>query len=82
LVSTSSIHYAVIVASQKLSRAASRIVRPDDVLTVGEAAVLLRCSRQHVYGLIERGELRAHRIGEDGPLRVTLSALRRVVQEV
>ena len=35
-----------------------------DVLTVAEAAEILGCSRRHVYGLVERGEMPgARRLG-------------------
>lgn len=63
------------------SSATSRVVVPDDVVSVAEAATLLRCSRQFVYGLIDRGALRAYRIGEDGPLRIPLTALRAILHE-
>jgi excisionase family DNA binding protein len=69
------------VASLRTPGIESRTVASDDVLTVAEAAVLARVSRQHIYGLIERGELKAQRVGRDGPLRITLSALRAILHE-
>lgn len=53
----------------------------DEALTVAEAAVLARVSRQYVYDLIDRGELMAYRIGADGPLRIPLTALRAILHE-
>jgi excisionase family DNA binding protein len=53
----------------------------DAALTVAEAAVLARVSRQHLYSLIRSGELKAQRVGRDGPLRITLSALRAILHE-
>ena len=44
-------------------------------LTVDEAATLLRQSRPTMYRKIERGQLRAVRLGEHGPLRIPLDAL-------
>jgi excisionase family DNA binding protein len=41
------------------------------LLTVGEAAALARCSKPHVWRLIQRGEIEAVRIGEGhGPIRI------------
>jgi excisionase family DNA binding protein len=40
------------------------------LLTVDEVAAVLRCSRHSVYRAVARGELRALRVGERGPLRV------------
>jgi len=34
-----------------------------DFVTIGEIAVQWRCTEQHVYALIRRGYLPAHRIG-------------------
>jgi len=34
-----------------------------DFVTIGELAVQWRCTEQHVYALIRRGYLPAHRIG-------------------
>jgi excisionase family DNA binding protein len=44
--------------------------------TVDEAARVLRQSRPTMYRKIERGELRAVRLGENGPLRISVDALR------
>jgi excisionase family DNA binding protein len=44
-------------------------------LTVDEAASVLRQSRPTLYRKIERGELRAVRLGEKGPLRIPVEAL-------
>jgi putative molybdopterin biosynthesis protein len=44
------------------------------LLSVGETAHMLRVSKATAYRLIERGELRAHRVG--GQLRVDLDTLR------
>jgi excisionase family DNA binding protein len=40
------------------------------LLTVGEVARNLRCSRLTVYRAIDRGELEAWRLGTAGPLRI------------
>jgi excisionase family DNA binding protein len=40
------------------------------LLTCREAAALARVSRVHVWRLIQRGEVPAIRVGEDGPIRV------------
>lgn len=48
---------------------------PLRLLTVGEAATLLRQSRPTLYRKIERGQLRALRLGDHGPLRIPLDAL-------
>jgi excisionase family DNA binding protein len=45
-------------------------------LTVDEAARVLRQSRPTMYRKIERGELRAVRLGDRGPLRIPVDALR------
>jgi excisionase family DNA binding protein len=45
------------------------------LLTVGEAAKLLRLHPHTIYRRINRGELRAVRAGEDGPLRIPVDAL-------
>jgi excisionase family DNA binding protein len=52
----------------------SRTVAPD-FRTVAEAAILLAVSRQHIYDLIERGELVAYRLGEGGVVRIPIPAL-------
>ncbi len=43
--------------------------RDTDLLTTSQAAALLGCSRQHVVGLCDRGELRATSIGAHRRLR-------------
>jgi excisionase family DNA binding protein len=45
-------------------------------LTVDEAARVLRQSRPTMYRKIERGELHAVRLGDRGPLRIPVDALR------
>jgi excisionase family DNA binding protein len=47
------------------------------LLTVSEAARLLRLHPHTIYRRINRGELRAFRLGEDGPLRVCSNELER-----
>jgi excisionase family DNA binding protein len=45
------------------------------LLTVEEAAMLLRQSKPTHNRKIERGQLRAVRLGEHGPLRIPFDAL-------
>jgi excisionase family DNA binding protein len=41
------------------------------LLTVGEAAALARCSKPHIWRLVHRGEIEAVWIGEGhGPIRI------------
>ena len=46
-----------------------------ELLTVAEAARLLRQSRPTIYRKVAHGELPAYRLGELGPLRIPADAL-------
>lgn len=50
-----------------------------EYLTVAEVAERFRCSPEHVRGLVNRGELRAVRLGDSqrAPIRVDAGALDR-----
>ena len=50
------------------------------LLTVAEVAGVLRCSRPSVYRAVARGELRALRVGERGPLRVRPADLEQLLR--
>ena len=48
------------------------------LLKITEAARRMACSRSHVYKLVERGELPALRLGnQGGPLRIPADELER-----
>ncbi len=53
----------------------------DDLLTVREAAVRLRCSQTNVYALIGRGELPFVRVGAHKGYRIDPSDLLAFVRE-
>lgn len=44
---------------------------PDELLTTGEAARLLGCSRQHIVDLCNRGDLQSIRVGAHRRLRLS-----------
>jgi len=48
---------------------------PADLLTVPEAARRLRIHRVSLYRAVKRGELQAFRVGANGPLRISRTAL-------
>jgi len=52
----------------------------DELLTVEEAAILLRQHRVTVYRRIASGELKALRIGAAGPLRVRADAVEQLLR--
>ncbi|NDY56668.1 helix-turn-helix domain-containing protein [Desulfovibrio sulfodismutans] len=45
------------------------------VVNMARVRELLGCSRSHVYRLVERGELRAIKVGDSRGLRVYLSSV-------
>jgi excisionase family DNA binding protein len=51
-----------------------------ELLTVNEAAAKLRLTPDTVYRLIQRGRLRAFRVGESGPLRIEPEAIDELLQ--
>lgn len=51
------------------------------LLTVGEAALVLRQRAETIRHKIKRGELRAFRLGAGGPLRITPEALAEHLRE-
>ena len=55
------------------------VVTPE-LLTVDEAARALRQSRVSVYRWVKRGELRAFRLGQVGPLRIPTDSLEDFLQ--
>lgn len=63
----------IIRSHSATANATSSSVPEHEVLTVDEAATLLRVSADDVLGLLESGELRARRIGEHW--RLTRTAL-------
>lgn len=52
------------------------------LLTVTDAVKMLRQSRPTIYRKIERGELRAVRLGDHGPFRIPLDAIHEHMQPV
>lgn len=52
------------------------------LLTVGEAARVLRCSPVSIYRRVHDGTLPALRVGETGPLRFTPADVYRVLRPV
>lgn len=46
-----------------------------DLLTVSEAARLLKMSPDAVRRWVREGRLKAYRVGENGPYRITMGAL-------
>ena len=57
-------------------------VQTEQLFTVREAVSMLRQSRLTIYRKIERGELRAVRLGERGPFRIPLDAIHEHMQPV
>lgn len=55
----------------------STIATPIELVSVAEAAGLLRVSKATVYRLVERGELPAARIG--GQIRINVADLRAAI---
>lgn len=53
-----------------------------ELLTVDEIAVRLAVHRATVYRAIDRGELQARRLGENGSYRVTEAALEAFLRPV
>jgi len=54
----------------------------DEVLTVGEVALQLKCSITTVYALIEDGQLKAFRLkGKKGAYRIRCSAMENYIAE-
>ena len=51
------------------------------LFTAQEVAEVLRLSRLSVYRQLDRGDLRAIRLGEHGPLRIEEGELRRYLDE-
>ena len=48
------------------------------VVKIATAAEMLDCSRQHVYDLIARGEIRAHHLPSSRAVRVPVTDIYRV----
>ncbi len=56
------------------------VAETDSLMAPAEVAKRLRCSRVSVYRAIDRGELEAVRLGENGSLRVSEAALERFLR--
>ena len=55
--------------------------KKDRILNVEQVRQQLKCSRTHVYNLINTGVIDAFRIGSRNGLRVKESAVRRFIEE-
>lgn len=51
-------------AKEQVRQERLRLIQHKDFLTAKEAAVLLNCSVRSIYYYIEKGELKAHNIGQ------------------
>jgi excisionase family DNA binding protein len=53
---------------------------PQELLSCREAAALAHVSRVHVWRLVQRGEVEAIRVGENGPIRIKAEPFRRMLE--